>query len=101
MVLPGPELPHTERSFAGSVAGSEARHMAELVYSVKEAADALGVSTSVVYTLIHRTDFPSIKLNGRRVISKKKLAEWVEREASKGIPEDTNDPVYREIRPRF
>lgn len=55
--------------------------MEKLTYSVKEAADVLGVSPSVMYTLIHRADFPSIKVGGRRLISRELLAEWVRHQA--------------------
>lgn len=51
--------------------------MAELVYNVTEAAAALGVSRRTMYDLMHREDFPTLKVGGRRLISKELLAEWV------------------------
>ena len=57
--------------------------MAELVYNVTEAAAALGVSRRTMYDLINREDFPTLKIGGRRLISKELLAEWVRQEASK------------------
>ena len=53
----------------------------KLAYSVEEAAEALGVSRSLVYRLIHQRDFPSVKLRGRRVISAELLAEWMRAQA--------------------
>lgn len=53
----------------------------KLAYSVEEAAEALGVSRSLVYRLIHQRGFPSVKLRGRRVISAELLAEWMRTQA--------------------
>lgn len=53
----------------------------KLAYSVEEAAQALGVSRSAVYQLIHTSGFPSLKARGRRLISAELLAEWVRRQA--------------------
>ena len=55
--------------------------MAELTYSVTEAARALGISRYAVYNLIHREGFPSLKVGGRRLISRELLAEWVRAQA--------------------
>lgn len=57
--------------------------MADLTYSVAEAAQALGVSKSEVYNLVHREDFPAFQLAGKWRIAKVSLAAWVEREASR------------------
>lgn len=35
-------------------------------YSVKEAAQALGMSHQTIYNLIHADDFPAVKIGGRR-----------------------------------
>ena len=51
--------------------------MAELSYNVTEAAAALGVSRRTMYELINRKDFPTLKIGGRRLISRELLAEWV------------------------
>lgn len=51
--------------------------MAELTYSVTEAAEALGVSRRTMYDLLHKEGFPTLKVGGRRLISRELLAEWV------------------------
>ena len=51
--------------------------MAELTYNVSEAAAALGVSRRVVYDLIHSEGFPTLKVGGRRLISRVLLEKWV------------------------
>ncbi len=57
--------------------------MAELVYNVTEAAQALGISRRSMYELMHREDFPTLKVGRRRLISKELLAEWVRTQAQK------------------
>ena len=44
--------------------------------SLKEAAEALGISEPSLRTLVHRDDFPGYKAGRRWVIPKKELAEW-------------------------
>ncbi len=55
--------------------------MAELTYSVTEAAEALGISRRSMYDLLHKEGFPSMKVGGRRLISRELLAEWVRTQA--------------------
>ena len=65
--------------------------MAELVYSVAEAAEALGISRPAMYNLIHQEGFPTLKVGARRLISRELLAEWVrvqaggQKEAAPGV----------------
>ena len=54
---------------------------AKLTYSVDEAAQVLGVSRSTIYNLIHRADFPALKVGSRQLISREGLAEWVRKQA--------------------
>lgn len=76
--------------------------MAELVYSVKETAEALGISRNEVYNLVHRADFPAFQLAGRWRVSRTMLAAWVEREASKAATVPPNTPAEHEnCRPQF
>ena len=55
--------------------------MAELTYSVTEAAAALGISRRTMYDLLHQEGFPTLKVGGRRLISRELLAEWVRAQA--------------------
>lgn len=55
--------------------------MAELTYTVKEAAEALGISRRSMYDLLHEEGFPTLKVGGRRLISRELLAEWVRTQA--------------------
>lgn len=50
----------------------------KMLISVPEAADILGLSKTTVYTLIHRDDFPVVRLGGRTLINVRKLQEWVD-----------------------
>lgn len=55
--------------------------MAELTYTVAEAAQALGISRPTMYNLIHQEGFPTLKVGSRRLISRELLAEWVREQA--------------------
>ena len=55
----------------------------KLAISVNEAAALLGISRPTMYELIHREDFPSFQIGRRTLISRVRLAEWVEAQASK------------------
>lgn len=57
--------------------------MAELTYSVTEAAEVLGISRPSMYNLIYAEGFPTLKVGNRRLISKELLAEWVKEQAAK------------------
>ena len=52
--------------------------------AVDEAAQVLGVSRCTVYKLIHRADFPALKVGNRQLISREGLAEWVRKQAGMG-----------------
>lgn len=55
--------------------------MAELTYTVKEAAEALGVCINTMYQLVNRADFPAKRIGARKwVISKAGLADWIEKQ---------------------
>lgn len=55
--------------------------MAELTYSVTEAARALGISRHTMYNLIHQEGFPTLMVGSRRLISRELLVEWVRAQA--------------------
>lgn len=42
--------------------------MAPLVYSIAQAAEVLGVSTSLVYRLAKEGELPSVRLGDRRLV---------------------------------
>ena len=42
-------------------------------------AKVLGVSPSSGYELMHKPDFPILKVGSRMVVPKEKFVEWVER----------------------
>lgn len=57
--------------------------MAELTYSVTEAAEALGISRRAMYNLLNKEGFPTLKVGNRRLISKELLAQWVRDQVQK------------------
>lgn len=52
----------------------------KLTYTVSEAAAALGVSRPTIYRLLHRQDFPSLKIGGRTLVSRAGLERWVDQQ---------------------
>lgn len=53
----------------------------KMLLTVREAAETLGLSRATVYTLIHRDDFPSIRIGSKILINTKKLQEWVDNQS--------------------
>lgn len=56
----------------------------KLTYSVKEAADLIGISKPKMYELCHRTDFPAIFIGRAIRIPKAEFREFISREATRG-----------------
>lgn len=56
----------------------------KLTMSVAEAAQELGICSRIVYDLVHRADFPAIRIGRRVRISREGLAEWVRKQAEAG-----------------
>ena len=56
----------------------------KLTYSVAEAAEALGVSKTVMYQIIRIKGFPVIAVGNRRLIPIEGLKRWLEEQAQKG-----------------
>ena len=49
-----------------------------LTLNAPQIASVLGVSRSCAYTLLHREDFPTIKIGRRMLVSKAKFITWLE-----------------------
>lgn len=49
-----------------------------LVYSVAEAATALGIGRSLAFELARRGELPTVRLGRRRVIPRHLLLTWLE-----------------------
>lgn len=56
----------------------------KMTYSVAEAAQVIGVSTSNMYQIIKMQGFPVITLGKRRLIPIKGLERWLEEMAAVG-----------------
>lgn len=53
------------------------KRVERLTMSVAEAAAELGVSTKKMYDVVHRRDFPTVKIGTRIRVSREGLREWV------------------------
>lgn len=49
------------------------------VLSVKELTKFLGISRAGAYNLLHRADFPTLRINTRLLVTKANLLAWMER----------------------
>lgn len=58
-----------------------------LTISIPEAARLLGISKDLAYQLSNRSDFPSLQLGGRKVVSLIGLVDWTECQAVTGRKE--------------
>ena len=54
-----------------------------LFLNVEAIGNALGISVSSAYELIHEKDFPSIRIGNRLIIPKDKFIEWVNAKAER------------------
>ena len=54
-------------------------------YSVREAAEVIGISTPKTYDLCHAQGFPAIFIGRRIVIPVDRLHAWLDAEAEKGL----------------
>lgn len=55
--------------------------MDKLTMSVAETAEALGISVTSCYNLVHRVDFPAIRVGGRWIIPVDSLKKWLTAQA--------------------
>ena len=56
-----------------------------IAVSVTEAAQLLGLSRPSVYRLIHRGDFPVMRIGGRTLVHREKLEEWARAQTGGGV----------------
>ena len=47
------------------------------VLTAKQLASALQISKSGAYALLNRSDFPTLRIGGRKMVMKKDLLEWL------------------------
>jgi excisionase family DNA binding protein len=51
-----------------------------LVYTVDQAAKALGVSRAKLYEMLHMPDFPVVEVGHRKLIPRKQLEQWLDQQ---------------------
>lgn len=49
-----------------------------LVLSAPQLADTLGISRSAAYALLHRSDFPTLRIGKRLLMPRDKLLVWLD-----------------------
>lgn len=51
-----------------------------LFFNAELVGRVLGISSTTAYELMHRKDFPSIKIGNRLIVSKEKFIEWTNKQ---------------------
>ncbi len=54
-----------------------------LFFNAELVGTVLGISSTTAYELMHREDFPSIKIGNRLIVSKEKFIEWINTQAER------------------
>lgn len=54
-----------------------------LFFNAELVGRALGISSTTAYELMHRKDFPSIKIGNRLIVSKEKFIEWTNKQSER------------------
>lgn len=57
----------------------------KLALSVQETAELLGISVPLVYQLVAREDFPSLKIGRRTVVNKRLLQRWLDEQSGEVV----------------
>lgn len=57
---------------------------AKKTLTVPEAAKVVGISQTKMYQLVKVEGFPTIRIGGRILVSRKGLEDWLEEQARKG-----------------
>ena len=60
----------------------------KLTLSVEEMGKVLGVSRQVAFALVHRADFPSLRIGKRILVPKKQLEAWMDHQINGEEPFD-------------
>lgn len=58
--------------------------MEKLVLSVPEAAEVMGVSRTMMYSIVKIKGFPAVVVGKRILVSAKGLERWINEQAEKG-----------------
>lgn len=54
-----------------------------LFFNAELVGKVLGLSSTTAYELMHRADFPSIKIGNRLIVSKEKFIGWVNKQSER------------------
>ena len=57
--------------------------MEKMALSVVEVQEALGISRSAVYELVHRSDFPKINVGRRIIVPYEAFTRWLNEQSEK------------------
>jgi hypothetical protein len=49
-----------------------------LIMTVKDVVNFLGISSTNAYAIFNRSDFPAIRINRRKLVSRDKFFQWLD-----------------------
>lgn len=58
--------------------------MDQLTLSAADVSQLLGISISAAYNLMHRADFPTLKIGTRLFVLKDKFSQWLSEHSERG-----------------
>lgn len=47
-------------------------------------AEVMGISRAAAYNLMHRADFPTLRVGSRKLVATNKLLEWIDKNSNNG-----------------
>ena len=59
------------------------RHEYPLCMDAEDVKEALGISRAGAYTVMHRADFPLVKLGKRMIVPRDEFFSWLDRQINK------------------
>lgn len=62
-------------------------------FTVKQAADYLGVHTDTVYTMVRQKEIPHFRLRRRIMFSREAIDNWIKEQESNNVKEQEFQPV--------
>ncbi len=68
-----------------------------LVFSVEQAAAALGIGRSLAFDLVRRGELPAVRLGRRRVIPRHLLVNWLESKTRASMSESLVESMVESL----
>jgi len=54
------------------------------ILNAAQLGEVMGISRAGAYNLMHREDFPTLRVGSRRLVATSKLIEWIDKHSNNG-----------------